>query len=185
MALVILNATAAPPGRLAGRLAAQGEPRDARTWPLSVTGNNRVLRLKSRKSFFRAGARSGMSTSLNILLLTWSWKVSELPAGGDFRHSSTDDQAAASTGSVQRAPRPQLHLGFLRPQRLLAKRQLRCPCFIFFALVCHSGQEELNQWLPENSQPPPGLSEKLTTSHPGRVKGIRLQINTQTYRLHG
>jgi len=26
--------------------------------------------------------------------LTWSWKVAQLPGGGDFRKSSTDDQAA-------------------------------------------------------------------------------------------
>src|ERR1700761_3414996 len=27
-------------------------------------------------------------------ILSWSWKVAQLPAGGDFRHSHTDDQAA-------------------------------------------------------------------------------------------
>jgi hypothetical protein len=26
--------------------------------------------------------------------LTWSWKVAQLPGGGDFRKASTDDQAA-------------------------------------------------------------------------------------------
>ena len=35
-----------------------------------------------------------MWTSTNIPLLAWNWKVSELPAGGDFRHPLTDDQAA-------------------------------------------------------------------------------------------
>src|SRR6267378_4125219 len=27
-------------------------------------------------------------------LLSWTWKVSELPTGGDFRRTATDDQAA-------------------------------------------------------------------------------------------
>jgi hypothetical protein len=175
LALVILNATSAPPGRLPDG------------WQLKVNrgtpdlavigdGNNRVLRLKSRKSSF--ALERGVDVDIaQYPVLTWSWKVSELPAGGDFRHSSTDDQAAqvlvafgerhvltyiwdssAPKGSWQNASFvPLLHI---------------------FAFVCHSGQEELNQWIPETHNLLQDY-QKAYEKPPGRVKGIRLQINTQ------
>ncbi|MGO9612802.1 MAG: DUF3047 domain-containing protein [Dissulfurispiraceae bacterium] len=36
-------------------------------------------------------------------MLTWEWKVTELPVGGDFRKSTTDGQAAQLFGSEPRA----------------------------------------------------------------------------------
>ena len=56
-------------------------------------GNSRVLRFKSRKSSF--ALERGVDVDLNQYpVLSWTWKVSELPAGGDFRYLHTDDQAA-------------------------------------------------------------------------------------------
>jgi hypothetical protein len=175
MALVILNPMSATPGRLPDG------------WDLKVhhgspdltvigEGNSRVLRFKSRNSSF--GIERGVDVDVSQYpLLTWSWKVSELPAGGDFRHFSTDDQAAqvmvaftdhhiltyiwdssAPKGDFQSAsPVPLLHI---------------------FALVCRSGAAELNQWLPETHNLAQDF-QKAYQRGPSRVKGIRLQINSQ------
>src|SRR5512136_2546747 len=62
-----------------------------------------VFRMKSAHTSF------SLQKEVNIDLkqypvLTWKWKVTKLPAGGDFRKSKSDDQAA------------QLFLGFSKTQ---------------------------------------------------------------------
>src|SRR2546430_17095804 len=39
-------------------------------------------------------------------LLSWSWKVTRLPAAGDVRHAATDDQAAQGYLVFPRWPSP-------------------------------------------------------------------------------
>jgi hypothetical protein len=56
-------------------------------------GNSNYLDLKSHDSSF------GLEREVDVdpqesPFLTWKWNVKELPAGGDFRHSRSDDQAA-------------------------------------------------------------------------------------------
>ena len=92
MALVILDPTAAPPGRLPDGWQLKvnhGTPN------VTVIGepSSRVLRFRSEKSSF--ALERGVEVDIDRFpYLTWSWKVSELPAGGDLRRSGTDDQAA-------------------------------------------------------------------------------------------
>jgi hypothetical protein len=175
MALVILNPNSASPGQLPDG------------WQLKVNrgspdltvigeGSSRVLRFKSRKSSF--GLERGVDVDVNQYpLLAWSWKVSELPAGGDFRHYSTDDQAA------------QVMVAF-SDHRILSyiwdtsapkgdwQSASSVPLLHIFALVCHSGSAEMNQWLPETHN----LTQDFQRAYqrdPSHVKGIRLQINSQ------
>jgi hypothetical protein len=52
------------------------------------------------------------------------------------------------------------------------------PLVHIFALVCRSGRAELNQWVPETHN----LAEDYQKAYDrpaARVKGIRLQINSQ------
>ena len=51
------------------------------------------LHLKSVKSSF-ALEHSVDVDPAQMPYLTWRWKVAQLPGGGDFRHASSDDQAA-------------------------------------------------------------------------------------------
>jgi hypothetical protein len=175
MALVVLNPTSAGPGRL------------PEGWQLKVhrgspdlavigEGNSRVLRFKSHKSSF--GIERGVDVDVNQYpLLTWNWKVSALPAGGDFRRYSTDDQAA------------QVLVAF-DDHRILSyiwdssapkgdwQSASSFPLLHIFALVCHSGAAELNQWLAETHNVAADF-QKAYQRGPSRVKGIRLQINSQ------
>jgi hypothetical protein len=175
MALVILNATAAMPGRL------------PEGWQLKVNrgtpditligeSSGRVLRFKSRKSSF--ALERGVDVDVNQFpLLTWTWKVSELPAGGDFRRASSDDQAAQVL--VAFADRRILtYIWDSSAPKGASQSASSIPLVHIFAVVCRSGREELNQWLPEAHD----LAQDYRRAFdrpPARVKGIRLQINSQ------
>jgi Protein of unknown function (DUF3047) len=175
MAVVVLNPTSAPPGRLpegwqlkvnhgAPDLAAIGE------------GGSRVLRFKSHKSSFALERGVDVDVS-QYPLLTWSWKVSQLPAGGDFRHSATDDQAAQVL--VAFADRHVLaYIWDSSAPKGSWQSASSVPLLHIFALVCRSGRDELNQWLPETHNLAQDY-QKAFERPPTRVKGIRLQINSQ------
>jgi hypothetical protein len=175
MALVILNATGAPPGRLPDG------------WQLKVNrgaadiatigeGNSRVLRFRSHKSSF--ALERGVDVDLTQYpLLSWSWKVTELPAGGDVRYPHTDDQAAQVL--VAFADRHVLtYIWDSSAPKGSWQNASHFPLLHIFALVCRSGPEELNRWLPETHNVAQDF-QKAFELPPARVKGIRLQINSQ------
>lgn len=110
-------------------------------------------------------------------LLTWKWKVTKLPAGGDFRASKTDDQAA------------QLFVGFTRtkvivyiwdtsaPQGLM--EEAPSPPFMHIkAVVVRSGSADTGKWLSETRNVYEDY-KKLFGAEPPPVTGFRLQINSQ------
>jgi len=100
-----------------------------------------------------------------------------LPPGGDFRRSATDDQAA----QVMVAFSDRRILSYIwdsSAPKGYRQSASSLPFMHIFALVCRSGREELNQWLPESHN----LAQDYQTAFgrpPARVKGIRLQINSQ------
>src|SRR5216684_8437309 len=92
MAMVILNTTSAAPGRLPEGWQLKVN-RGAPDITLIGEPSGQVLRFKSRKSSF--ALERGVDVDItHFPVLTWTWKVSELPSGADFRRSATDDQAA-------------------------------------------------------------------------------------------
>jgi len=175
MALVILNATAAAPGRLPEGWQLKVN-RGAPDITLIGEPSGQVLRFKSRKSSF--ALERGVDVDINHFpVLTWTWKVSELPSGGDFRRSATDDQAA----QVLVAFSDRRILSYIwdsSAPKGYRQSASSLPLMHIFALVCRSGREELNQWLPESHN----LAQDYLMAFgrpPARVKGIRLQINSQ------
>ena len=175
VALVILNATSAAPGRL------------PEGWQLKVNRgtpditligepSGQVLRFKSRKSSF-ALERGADVDITQFPSLTWTWKVSELPAGGDFRRSSTDDQAAQVL--VAFSDRRILNYIWDSSAPKGARQTAAAIPFIRIStLVCRSGRRELNRWLPESHNPAEDYQKAF--GHPlARVKAIRPQINSQ------
>jgi hypothetical protein len=134
------------------------------------------VRLKSVKASF-ALERSVDVDPGQMPLLSWRWKVTQLPPSGDFRSSSTDDQAAqvlvaftdrrvisyiwdstAPKGAAQSA-------GFI-------------PFVHVFAVVCESGSSMLNQWVSETQNVAADYQRAYGKPAP-HVKGVRIQINSQ------
>ena len=173
--MVILDATAAPVGRLPDGWQLKV---NRGTADVTVIGepNTRVLRFKSRKSSF--ALERGIDVDLASLpYLTWSWKVSELPTGGDFRRGAVDDQAAQVL-VVFNDRRVLAYLWDSTAPKGASQANSPIPFVHMFALVCRSGAEEMNRWIPESRN----LAEdyqKAFDRPAARVKGIRLQINSQ------
>ena len=175
MAILVLDTSTAPHDRLPDgwRLKVNRGTADI---TVIEEPNSKVLRFKSRKSSFGLERGVDVDTS-QFPYLTWSWKVSELPAGGDFRRSSTDDQAAQVL--VLFADRHVLaYIWDSSAPKGTLQSASSLPLVHIFALVCRSGAEELNRWLPEAHN----LADdyrKAFDRPPAYVKGIRLQINSQ------
>ena len=109
--------------------------------------------------------------------LTWKWKVTKLPAGGDFRKSNTDDQAA------------QLFLAFSKTKAIvyiwdttapagLMEDTSPVPFMTVKVVVMRSGPAELGKWITETRNVYNDY-KKLYGSEPPPVKGFRLQSNSQ------
>jgi hypothetical protein len=109
--------------------------------------------------------------------LTWSWKVAQLPPAGDFRKTSTDDQAA----QVLVAFTDRRVLSYIWDSTA-PKGTMQAvgaiPLLHVVAVVCESGPKDLNKWLTETRNVEADYARAFGKPAP-RIKGIRLQINTQ------
>jgi hypothetical protein len=135
-----------------------------------------AVRLRSSKTSF------SLQRAVNINLkeypmLTWKWKVNTLPAGGDFRKSGTDDQAA------------QLFLAFSKTRAIVyiwdttapegTMGDAAAPFFMSIkAVVVRSGKSGTGAWIKETRNVYDDYV-KLFHEEPGAVAGVRLQINSQ------
>jgi hypothetical protein len=110
-------------------------------------------------------------------IITWKWKVTKLPNGGDFRNSNTDDQAA------------QLFLAFSRTRAIVyiwdttspqgTEADATAPFFMSIkAVVIRSGKTDEGSWITETRNVYDDY-RKLFGGEPGDVEGVRLQINSQ------
>ncbi|SPE37057.1 conserved exported hypothetical protein [Candidatus Sulfopaludibacter sp. SbA3] len=139
-------------------------------------GESRALRFKSRKSSF--GIERAVDADISQYpVLTWSWKVSELPLGADFRRQSTDDQAAQVL-VVFADHRVLSYIWDTSAPKGTFQSASSVPLLRIFALVCQSGATALNEWTPESHDLVQDY-QRAYNRPPSNVKGIRLQINTQ------
>jgi hypothetical protein len=109
--------------------------------------------------------------------LTWRWKVTQLPAGGDFRHATTDDQAAQVL--VAFADRRILtYIWDTTAPKGTAQPASSIPFVHIFAVVCESGADDLNRWISETRDVAADYQNAYGHAAP-QVKGVRVQINSQ------
>jgi hypothetical protein len=132
--------------------------------------------LKSVKASFAIERAVDVDPS-QMPYLSWDWKVTQLPAGGDFRRSSTDDQAA------------QL-LVYFEDRRVISyiwdsnapigtlQSASAIPMVHVYAMVCQSGVAQANRWVLENHNVAADYERAYRRPAP-RVKGLRIQINSQ------
>ncbi len=135
-----------------------------------------VVRLKSNRSSF--GLERGVEVDPSRTpWLNWRWKVTELPRGGDFRRSRTDDQAAQVL--IAFADRRVLtYLWDSTAPKGTMQSASSMPLVHIFAVVCQSGPEALNRWVAESRNVREDYERAFGRQAP-KVKGVRLQINSQ------
>jgi len=110
-------------------------------------------------------------------LLTWKWKVTKLPAGGDFRKSKTDDQAAQLFAAFSKTKAIVYIWDTTAPVGLMEDTS-PVPFMSVKVVVVRSGPAELGKWIAETRNVYDDY-KKLYGSEPPEVSGIRLQINSQ------
>jgi Protein of unknown function (DUF3047) len=109
--------------------------------------------------------------------LTWKWKVTKLPAGGDFRKSKTDDQAAQLFVAFSKTKAIVYIWDTTAPAGLMEDTS-PVPFMTVKIVVLRSGPAELGKWIEETRNVYEDY-KKLYGSEPPAVNGIRLQINSQ------
>ena len=139
-------------------------------------GGRSVFRMRSANTSF--SLQKEVSVDLKQYpVLTWKWMATKLPAGGDFRKSRTDDQAA------------QLFLAFSKTQAIVyiwdtsapqgMTGDASAPFFMTIkAVVVRSGNAELGTWITESRNVYEDY-KKFFGKEPPPVTGVRLQINSQ------
>jgi hypothetical protein len=110
-------------------------------------------------------------------VLSWKWKVTKLPEGGDVRKAHADDQAA------------QLFIGFDNsnvisyiwdtnaPEGVVEDTWVP-PFLDIKTVVVRSGNDDAGRWLTENRNAYEDYV-KLFGQEPPKIAGIRIQINSQ------
>jgi hypothetical protein len=139
-------------------------------------GDIHALQLRSADTSFALQRGVDVNTR-DFPLLSWKWKVTQLPQGGDFRRSRTDDQAA------------QLFLGFSNrkaivyiwdttaPEGLIGDAWAP-PLMTIKAIVIRSGYRQTGKWITETRNVHEDY-RSLFGHEPPTIGGIRLQINSQ------
>jgi hypothetical protein len=175
LATIVLNSASLSPGRLPADWQIKvnhGRP------DVSVCSDNTgpCLHLLSVKSSF-ALERAVDVNPAETPYLNWRWKVTQLPNGGDFRHASTDDQAAQVL--VAFADRKVVtYIWDSSAPKETASSASNIPLVHVFAVVCESGGSAVNRWLMENRNVAADYERAYGKPAP-RIKGLRLQINSQ------
>ena len=174
MAVIILNTASWSSGRLPSDWMIKvnhGRPE------ISVCGEgDSCLRLKSVKSSFGLEHKVDVEPS-QMPWLVWKWKVAQLPGGGDFRRAATDDQAAQILVAFDDKRILTYIWDSTAPQGVMQSAS-SIPFVKIFAVVLRSGQAETNQWITEIRNVAADYERAYGKSAP-RVKGLRLQINSQ------
>ncbi len=175
LAFIVLNTAGWDPGRLPSNWqvkANYGHP------DFSVCSDDLgpCLHLKSVKASFALERRVDID-AVEMPYLTWRWRVTQLPAGGDFRRPATDDQAAQVL--VAFADRRILtYIWDTSAPKGTAQSASAIPFVHIFAVVCESGPAETNQWVTENRNLAADYQRAFGKPAP-RVNGLRIQINSQ------
>jgi hypothetical protein len=109
--------------------------------------------------------------------LTWSWKVAQLPGGGDFRKASTDDQAAQLLVAFSDR-RVLSYIWDTAAPKGAMESVSSIPLLRVVAVVCESGVGRANQWIAESRNVAADYERAYGKAAP-RVKGLRIQVNSQ------
>jgi hypothetical protein len=143
---------------------------------MSSDGGGSAIRLKSVDSSFGLERAADVNPA-ETRYLTWSWKVTQLPSGGDFRNAATDDQAAQLL--VAFADRHIVsYIWDTSAPKGTEQSAAYLPLAHIFAIVCESGEAQSGRWVQEARDVAADYMRAYGKPAP-HVKGLRIQINSQ------
>jgi hypothetical protein len=110
-------------------------------------------------------------------MLTWKWKVTQLPVGGDFRKAATDDQAAQLFVAFSKTQAIVYVWSTTVPRGTMASTS-PAPFMTVKVVVLQTGTAKKGEWVSESRNVHRDY-KKLFRSEPPPVSAMRLQINSQ------
>jgi hypothetical protein len=135
-----------------------------------------ALRMRSDQASFALQKKIRISLQQSPFLV-WDWKVTEIPRGGDFRHSGSDDQAAQVILAFSSSRFLSYIWDSTAPKGTIAAAS--APLFKkIFAVVMQSGTPGLGTWVTERRNLIDDY-KKAYNEEPEVIEGIRIQINSQ------
>ena len=135
-----------------------------------------ALQMRSDKASFSLQKQLQISLQASPFLV-WDWKVTELPKGGDFRRSGSDDQAAQLIIAFSSSRFLSYIWDSTAPKGLIAS----APAPVFkkiFAVVMQSGTQGLGTWITERRNLIDDYKQAYGEA-PEAIEGVRIQINSQ------
>jgi hypothetical protein len=130
---------------------------------LTSEAYGQALQLRSKSASFALQKETHISLQ-DTPYLVWTWKVTQIPSGGDFRRRKTDDQASTvPKGVFGKAPSP--------------------PFRKIMAWVIQSGSRALGEWKTERRNLVDDYTQ-LFGEAPKALRGLRIQINSQHTQTH-
>jgi hypothetical protein len=117
--------------------------------------------------------------------LTWKWKATKLPTGGDFRKSKTDDQAAQLFLAFSKTKTIVYIWDTTAPQGMMG--DANAPPFMSIkVVVVRSGPGDTGKWITETRNVWEDYRKLYgDTDKPVTVSGMRLQVNSQHTKSAG
>lgn len=148
---------------------------------LVADADGQALHLRSEQASF-ALQRKERFLLQDHPVLTWQWKVTQLPEGGDFRRPRSDDQAAQLIVAFS----PSRFLSYIWDSTVPQGTTGQAPAPPFrriLALVMQSGPQALDTWITERRNLVQDYT-RLFGEAPEAIEGLRIQINSQHTRSH-
>ena len=135
-----------------------------------------ALRLRSDQASFSLQKKIHISLQASPFLV-WDWKVTELPKGGDFRRSGSDDQAAQLIVAFSSSHFLSYIWDSTAPKGMIASAS--APLFKkIFAVVMQCGTQGLGTWITERRNLIDDYKQAYN-EEPEAIEGVRIQINSQ------
>jgi hypothetical protein len=138
-----------------------------------------ALQLRSHNASFALQRETHLDLQENPYLI-WTWKVTQLPSGGDFRQRKTDDQAAQLLVSFSATRFISYIWDSTAPKDVFGKAPSP-PFRKIMAWVVQSGPKALGEWKTERRNLVDDYT-KLFGEAPKTLRGLRIQINSQHTR---
>ncbi|HEU4371066.1 MAG TPA: DUF3047 domain-containing protein [Methylomirabilota bacterium] len=177
---------------LPARLPSSGAPAGWRIAAFTGDASVELVRNEGRVAMRLRSERTSFAMHRDVVvdlqrhpILTWSWKVNRLPAGGDVRDSRRDDQAAQVYVVFPRWPSPRTSsdvLGYVWDARAPAGTRLTHPKAPNVRIVVlQSGGARLDTWVREQRNVAEDY-RALFGRQPLRVGKVALMIDSNDTR---
>lgn len=143
---------------------------------LVTTIDGQALQMRSDNASFALQKKLDLPLQ-DTPFLTWQWKVTTLPDGGDFRQRHTDDQAAQLIVAFSNTR----FISYIWDSTVPKGTSGEAPAPPFqkiLALVMQSGRQALGTWITERRNLVQDY-QALFGEAPTTLRGIRIQINSQ------